>query len=88
MIRLGNEDVREEAVIRPGFRYAILKVNQRHNDRSQGRMELDPARGPVRVSRREGSKISAGDTSTFHKIEDVHVALSLRALLLRRSLPR
>jgi hypothetical protein len=26
MIRLGNEDVREEAVIRPGFRYAIVKV--------------------------------------------------------------
>jgi hypothetical protein len=26
MIRLGKEDVREEVVIRPGFRYAILKV--------------------------------------------------------------
>ena len=26
MIRLGNEDVREEAVIRPGSRYAIFKV--------------------------------------------------------------
>jgi hypothetical protein len=26
MIRLGNEGVREEVVIRPGFRYAILKV--------------------------------------------------------------
>jgi hypothetical protein len=26
MIRLENEDVREEVVIRPGFRYAILKV--------------------------------------------------------------
>jgi hypothetical protein len=26
MIRLGNEDVREEVVIRPGFRYAILKI--------------------------------------------------------------
>jgi hypothetical protein len=26
MIRLGNEDVREEVVIRPGFRYAILKT--------------------------------------------------------------
>jgi hypothetical protein len=30
MIRLGNEDVREEVVIRPGSRYAS---NQRHNDR-------------------------------------------------------
>lgn len=26
MIRLGNEDVREEVIIRPGSRYAILKV--------------------------------------------------------------
>ena len=26
MIRLGDEDVREEVVIRPGFRYAILKI--------------------------------------------------------------
>jgi hypothetical protein len=26
MIRLGNEYVREEVVIRPGFRYAILKI--------------------------------------------------------------
>jgi hypothetical protein len=26
MIRLGNEDVREELVIRPGSRYAIVKV--------------------------------------------------------------
>ena len=26
MIRLGNEDVREEVVLRPGSRYAILKV--------------------------------------------------------------
>ena len=26
MIRLGDEHVREEVVIRPGFRYAILKV--------------------------------------------------------------
>jgi len=26
MIRLANEDIREEAVIRPGLRYAILKV--------------------------------------------------------------
>jgi hypothetical protein len=26
MIRLGNEDVPEEVVIRPGSRYAILKV--------------------------------------------------------------
>ena len=25
-IRLGDEDVREEVVIRPGFRYAILKI--------------------------------------------------------------
>jgi hypothetical protein len=27
MIRLGDEDVREEVVIRPGFRYAIFKNN-------------------------------------------------------------
>jgi hypothetical protein len=26
MIRLANEDIREEVVIRPGLRYAILKV--------------------------------------------------------------
>jgi hypothetical protein len=26
MIRLGNEDVGEEAVLRPGSRYAIFKV--------------------------------------------------------------
>jgi hypothetical protein len=26
MIRLGNEDLREQVVIRPGFRYAILKI--------------------------------------------------------------
>ena len=26
MIRLGNEDIREEVVIRPGLRYAIVKV--------------------------------------------------------------
>jgi hypothetical protein len=26
MIRLGREDVREEVVIRPGLRYAILRV--------------------------------------------------------------
>jgi hypothetical protein len=29
MIRLGNEDVREEVVIRPGCRYAILKITNR-----------------------------------------------------------
>jgi hypothetical protein len=33
MIRLGNEDLREEVVIRPGFRY--FENNQRHNDRPQ-----------------------------------------------------
>ena len=26
MIHLGNEDVREQVVIRPGLRYAIVKV--------------------------------------------------------------
>ena len=29
MIPLGNEDVREELVIRPGCRYAILKITNR-----------------------------------------------------------
>jgi hypothetical protein len=47
MIRLGNEDVPEEVVIRPGSRYAIFQSNQRLNDRQERRMELDHARGPL-----------------------------------------
>jgi hypothetical protein len=44
--------------------------NKPVNNDPQRRMELDRSRGSVRVSRREGSKILAGDTSTFHKSED------------------
>ena len=36
MIRLGNEDVREEVVIRPGFRYAILKITNRARTARKG----------------------------------------------------
>jgi hypothetical protein len=44
MIRLGNEDVREEVGIRSGSRYAILKVINGTHDGPQRRMELSRAR--------------------------------------------
>jgi hypothetical protein len=47
MIRLGNEDLREEVVIRPGFRLRNFESNQRHHDGSQRRKELDRAGGSL-----------------------------------------
>ena len=44
MIRLGNEELGEEAVLRPGSRYAIFKIINDTMTARQSRVEMDRAR--------------------------------------------
>jgi hypothetical protein len=50
MIRLGNEDVREEVVLRPGSRYAIFKVTNGTMNAHKG-VWRDRASGPLKPTR-------------------------------------
>jgi hypothetical protein len=62
MIRLGNEHVREKSRNPTGNSLRNFEDNKPQNDGPKRRMELESAEGPVRVRRREGFKISVGDT--------------------------
>jgi hypothetical protein len=70
MIRLGNEHVREEVVIRPGCRYAILKITNHTMTARKGVWSWTAQEVQLESSRREDSRISAGDTSAFRKTVD------------------